>query len=208
MTEDARKLPKNTNVKVFMRHSKRFENPVNGDYSKLLLTPEGVELANRIGRSLNVPIGYIYSSPVKRCIQTASEIAKGAGIEEPCVEIVQGFADLIGIRHAQDDLGIGWFEYYYGLQRNLPEHTGGAVLRDVALPIIDTIFSLPASDNSFDIMCSHDSHVAVLASALFDFKSGIHGENWCEYAEGLFIYGTRNDFTALWRGRQRRFINW
>ena len=62
--EDAQKLPRDTNVKVYMRHSIRFDNPVDGDYSDLLLTPEGIEIANRIGRNLDVPVGRFFASPV------------------------------------------------------------------------------------------------------------------------------------------------
>ena len=62
MKEDALKLPADTNIKVYMRHSIRFDNPVNGDYSNLLLTPEGIEIANRIGANLDVPIGRFFLS--------------------------------------------------------------------------------------------------------------------------------------------------
>ena len=53
MREDALKLPEDRNVKVYMRHSIRFDNPPDGDYSKLLLTPEGIEIANRLKQNKN-----------------------------------------------------------------------------------------------------------------------------------------------------------
>ena len=208
MREDALKLPADRNVKVYMRHSIRFDNPPDGDYSKLLLTPEGIEIANRIGRDLDFPVGYFYSSPVERCIQTATEIAKGKGIENPVIEKVREFAHLEGLGHAQNDLGIGWYEFYYGLQRNIPELTGGITLKEAATPIIDKVFEVPETDKALDVICSHDSHVVTLASALFDFKTGINGEGWITFTEGMFIYGTRDDFTALWRGEEKRFVNW
>ena len=208
MREDALKLPKDRNVKVYMRHSIRFDNPPDGDYSKLLLTPEGIEIANRIGRELDYPVGYFYSSPVERCVQTATEIAKGAGIKEPVIERVRELAHLEGLGHAQNDLGIGWYEFYYGLQRNIPELTGGITLKEAATPIIDKVFSLPETDKALDVICSHDSHVVTLASALFDFKTGIKGEGWITFTEGMFMYGTREDFTVLWRGEEKRFVNW
>jgi broad specificity phosphatase PhoE len=208
MREDALKLPADRNVKVYMRHSIRFDNPPDGDYSKLLLTPEGIEIANRIGRDLDFPVGYFYSSPVERCVQTATEIAKGTGIENPVIEKVREFAHLEGLGHAQNDLGIGWYEFYYGLQRNIPELTGGITLKEAATPIIDKVFEVPETDKALDVICSHDSHVVTLASALFDFKTGINGEGWITFTEGMFIYGTRDDFTALWRGEEKRFVNW
>jgi len=208
MREDALRLPTDRNVKVYMRHSIRFDNPPDGDYSKLLLTPEGIEIANRIGRELDYPVGYFYSSPVERCVQTATEIAKGAGISAPVIENVREFAHLEGLGHAQRDLGIGWYEFYYGLQRGIPELTGGITLKEAATPIVDKIFEVPETDKALDVIVSHDSHVVTLASALFDFKTGINGEGWITFTEGMFIYGSREDFTVLWRGEEKRFVNW
>ena len=208
MKEDALKLPKDINVKVYMRHSIRFDDPVDGDYSNLLLTPEGIAIANRIGKNLDVPIGRIYASPVQRCVQTATEIARGAGITEPGIERIEAFAAIKGLRHAQEDLGIGWYQFYYGLQRDLPEYTGGVSLDEVALPIIDAVFSVPATEGKLDLICSHDGHVVILASELFDLRTGIKGENWCGFTEGIFFCGTRDDFTAYWRGKEKRFKNW
>ena len=207
MKEDALKLPADTNIKVYMRHSIRFDNPVNGDYSNLLLTPEGIEIANRIGANLDVPIGRFFASPVKRCVQTATEIARGAGIVEPEIEGVKPFAHIEGLGPALDS-GIGWYQFYYGLQNGIPEYTAGITLDDAALPIINAIFSIPESDSKLDLICSHDGHVVILASALFDLKTGLEGENWCNFTEGIFFHGTRADFTAYWRGETKRFTNW
>ena len=35
------------NARLLIRHSIRFDNPVNNDYDPLLLTPEGIELLAR-----------------------------------------------------------------------------------------------------------------------------------------------------------------
>ena len=39
MVAAAKTLPENENIKLFLRHSIRYDNPPDGDYSKLLLTP-------------------------------------------------------------------------------------------------------------------------------------------------------------------------
>ena len=208
MKEDALRLPKDTNIKVYMRHSIRFDNPVNGDYSNLLLTPEGIEIANRIGAGIDIPIGRFFASPVKRCMQTALEIARGAGIDEPGTEPVDEFAHLMGLDNALKNLGGGWYKFFYGLQRDIPEYTGGVTASQAAKPIIDRLFSLPVSEGALDFNCSHDCHVVVLASALFDLKTGLEGENWCGFTEGIFFHGSRDNFTAYWRGEKKNFVNW
>lgn len=45
-------------------------------------------------------------------------------------------------------------------------------------------------------------------SVLFGLKTGLHGENWCRFTEGLFFTGERDDFTGYWRGEKKRFLNW
>ena len=207
MASDAASLPKNENLRVYMRHSIRFDNPPDGDYGPLLLTPEGIEIANRIGRDLDIPIGNLYSSCVKRCVQTATEIAKGAGITEPVVEEVPELGHIVGFDHASKDLGIGWYQFFYGLERGNMSLTGGTTIEEASLPIIDRIFNLPSKEGALDIMCSHDSHIVILAGMLFDLKTGLKGENWVGYTEGLFFYGDRDDFTAFFRGHKKRFKN-
>ena len=208
MVRAAAELPKEANVKLFLRHAKRFDNPVNGDYSKLLLTPEGILMAQKIGRSIDRPLGHFYASSVERCRQTIREIAHGAGVEEPNIISLEVYSGSAGAYRAQEEHHVGWYEYFYGLQRNIPEYTWGATLYGEARPVVDAIFSDPGEEGQLDLICSHDSHVVVLASALFGLKTGIHGENWCGFTEGLFFAGTREDFTAYWRGEKKRFTNW
>ena len=208
MVYDAGRLPENVNVKLFLRHAIRYDNPVNGDYSTLLLTPEGIRMAQVIGRSIDRPLGRLYASTVERCRQTVREIARGAGVNAPAITSAEVYSGSAGAYQARDEHNVGWYEYFYGLQRNIPEYTWGATLYGEAKPIVDAIFAEPGAKETLDIICSHDSHVVVLASALFGLKTGIHGENWCRFTEGLFFTGSRDDFTAYWRGEKRRFQNW
>lgn len=208
MTRDAAKLPEDVNVKLFLRHAIRYDNPVNGDYSVLLLTPEGIRMAQEIGSSIDRPLGKLYASTVERCRQTVREIASGAGMTNPLIISKEVYSGSAGAYRAQDELGVGWFDYFYGLQRNIREYTGKSTLYTEAKPIVDEIFKEPGEQGKLDIICSHDSHVVVLASALFGLKTGLHGESWCRFTEGLFFTGTRDDFTAYWRGKKKRFQNW
>jgi len=208
MNADALELPKDRNVKVFMRHSIRFDNPPDGDYSKLTLTPEGIEIARALGASLDREIGRLEASPVERCRQTAQEIARGAGIEEPVVTVDMAYTGGLGTDRAWTEKQIGWYEYFYSLERGITDKTCGFTLDALAGPVVDRIFETGGEPGKLDIICSHDGHVVTLASALFGFKTGLHGEDWCRYTEGIFFYGTREDFTAVWRGEKRRFINW
>ena len=208
MVSDAERQPSDANVKLFLRHAIRFDNPVNGDYSSLLLTPEGIRMAQDIGRSIDRPLGRLYASRVERCRQTVREIARGAGVDAPEIVSSEVYSGSAGAYRARDEYNVGWYEYFYGLQRNIPENTWGTTLYKEAKPIVDAIFAEPGERGKLDIICSHDSHVVVLASALFGLRTGIHGENWCRFTEGLFFTGSRDSFIAYWRGEKKRFQNW
>ena len=67
MVYDAGRLQEDANVKLFLRHAIRYDNPVNGDYSSLLLTQEGIRMAQKIGRSIDRPLGSLCASTVERC---------------------------------------------------------------------------------------------------------------------------------------------
>lgn len=219
MKKDASLLPEKQNIKLILRHSIRFDNPVDGDYSNLLLTPEGIEIAEKLGRSLDREIGYTLASPVKRCQQTVEHILKGAGKIRPVSENKKDDQKHIIIRdelcHLKGDVrpiaqgGVGWYEYYHYLQENNTKGTRGFTLSQECKPILDCLFEYNSDGNKLDLFCSHDSHLVMLASAMFGLKTGLHEatDKWVSFTEGIFIYGTRNDFTAVFRGQKKRFVN-
>lgn len=213
MIKDAESLPE-CNVKLFMRHSIRFDNPINGDYTQLLLTPEGIELARKMGSAIDRPLGECAASPVKRCVQTVKFIAEGmngnydSGWKTRKVHEYKAFGTLLGDPGPEESGGVGWNKYFHYLQTGNIEGSRGITLEMEATPVLDGIFSFNGSPGTLDIICSHDSHVVILASALFNLRTGLDGHSWCRYTEGLFLYGTRDDFTAVWRGQTKHFHNY
>ena len=243
MTADAASIPDGANVKLFLRHSIRYDNPVDGDYEPLLLTPEGEELARKIGRSLDKRLGFCGSSSVNRCIQTARFIVDGmkeelkadaykangtrtdcagthadcAGTHADCddthgdmagpykIEIVPSIATFKGINLAIANQGAGWFKYFHCLQEGLVDETAGITLEQEASPYLDSMFASGGKPDTIDLYASHDCNVVILASALFGLKTGLDGHDWCQYAEGMFLSGSREKFTAWWRGEMRTF---
>ena len=212
MTSDAARIPDDVNAKLFMRHSIRFENPPDGNYDALLLTQEGIELAKKIGESIDRPLGKCASSTVKRCGQTVEAITSGMrpdlkkGFAKEKVLRLAPFSSLV-IDSAGGLTGIGWHEYFNALQTGDTVTSRGVTVEQEAASILDGIFSVNGEPGTLDLLCSHDCHVVVLASALFNLKTGLDGHDWRRYTEGLFFYGTRDDFTALWRGEEKNFVN-
>ncbi|MBP5442940.1 MAG: histidine phosphatase family protein [Treponema sp.] len=213
MVQAAMELPEKQNVKLFFRHSKRFDNPVNGDYSMLLLTPEGIETAKEIGKGIDRPLGSCAASIIRRCSQTIEAVVSGMD-KELCrdfspdgITLSEKLCYVLGDPSPISSGGVGWYEYYHYLQTGNTEGSRGITLEMETKPILDEIFATGGKDGTLDLICSHDSHVVILASALFDLKTGMHGDNWCRFTEGLFFWGKRNDFYASWRGETRHFVN-
>ncbi|HBG66266.1 MAG TPA: hypothetical protein DDW78_07325 [Treponema sp.] len=209
MTAAAAEIPDGIPAVLFMRHEERYGNPPDGDYSKLLLTPEGVRSANATGASIDRKLGVLRSSCVGRCKQTLQEIVRSVPAPfAPDGQIAEcrEFSELLGDPRPKEEGGIGWYEYYNYLQLHDAAATRGVTLEAEAGRILDALFRETAGSRGLSIACSHDGHVVILASALFGLRTGTTwSEEWCHYAEGLFFYGERDDFTALWRGQKKRF---
>ena len=204
MTEEAKLLPKDKNIKLFLRHSIRYEPVGNQTMESLLLTPEGIELARKIGKSLDWPVGDLYASTITRAQQTVQYIAEGAGCSDKKITLCDEYVFPLGFRYAADVNHVGWYEYFHLLQIRDTKRIN-VTLKDEVKPMLDRIFKDEGKPGTLDLIGSHDGHVIMLASALFDLKNGSKGDNWCEYTEGIFFYGCRSDFYAIWRGETRRF---
>ncbi len=56
--------------------------------------------------------------------------------DSPCSEMVYD----AGAYRARDMANVGWYEYFYGLQRDIPEFTCGTTLYQEAKQIVDAMF--------------------------------------------------------------------
>lgn len=85
------KLPEDRPVGIMLRHAERPEFRLGEDGYRYRLTPDGVTAALALGKTLGNRIAALISSPVPRCVETATEIGRGAGHDGPVTE-----ADILG----------------------------------------------------------------------------------------------------------------
>ena len=71
------KLSPDAGVILLVRHSIRHPIPEGSIGNEVGLTPEGAELATKLGKSIKHTIESAYSSPIQRCIDTAQSIIAG-----------------------------------------------------------------------------------------------------------------------------------
>ncbi|HET8731866.1 MAG TPA: histidine phosphatase family protein, partial [Moraxellaceae bacterium] len=72
-------LPADRPLILLSRHSVREEAPNGIAGYDLPLTEEGIRLAEEWGTRLPGPLHALHSSPVGRCVDTATALARGAG---------------------------------------------------------------------------------------------------------------------------------
>ena len=82
LLEDA---PGDRAIVLLIRHSVRGPLPPGSAGDATPLTAEGIELARELGARLGHRLVGLYTSPVLRCVQTATELGAGAGVSLPVV---------------------------------------------------------------------------------------------------------------------------
>lgn len=189
---------------MLIRHAEREDIPSDSFGKDVNLTEHGFSDAEKFGCELaSYPINRIYTSPVKRCVQTALQIKKGLGTS---VEIV--LSDSLGNPgfHVQDCSAAGRAYLEYGVRdvyemfkrdEYLPGLSSKDYLRNNALSYIKR----NTQEDGLTLFITHDALIANFACAndLADYS-----QQWVGYLDGVVIdcsddAGTlKSEFTNYW----------
>ncbi|HLR17940.1 MAG TPA: histidine phosphatase family protein [Alcanivoracaceae bacterium] len=204
-------IPSNVPVHLLTRHSLR-EQPQNefADGS-VPLTEEGVELAYKWGQQLALPIGGLFSSPMGRCIDTATHMAAGAKDAnklllphpvEPVVRptLVEPGCFVADIKLAGPEffrLGAQGFINGY-----LAEAVPGVLTPRAGLSkLASYLYQHQVEAASLAVHVTHDTVLAAFVSAL-QGKPRIEAEDWPWMMEGLWCWFDAEGMHWIWRGEQ------
>ena len=207
MTLGAQSIPDNINVKMILRHS--FRPPFVGekDYRTEKLNDYGILKAIEFGKSIDYPTGDLYSSKVERCVQTLYYMTEGS----PNIKIAAEY--LTYVFTYDNKLADTQIRSIGSLKETILKLKEGTVIPGL-FPIhctvkkmLDFIFQTGNKGHSMDIYCTHDFQIAMMIVVMFDDVTTLDAirSNWPEMLEGLFLYGTRNTFTCIWRGTSKQF---
>lgn len=207
MNSAAESIPDNVNVKLILRHS--FRPPIVGDkdYRSEELNEYGILKASEFGESIDYPIGGLYSSRIKRCVQTLYFMTGGRKEIEIAPE------QLTHVFTYDNKLADEHIRQIGSLKQTIYELKTGVVIpglytiEETVRKMLDYIFQTGNKPNTLDIYCTHDFQIAMMIVNLFDNIDTIDSirTNWPEMLEGLFVYGNRNSFTCIWRGESKQF---
>jgi phosphohistidine phosphatase SixA len=172
---------------IYIRHGERDFIPVGEKGEDIELNESGIQKSFEYGQSLKQHrVNKIYSSPVKRCIQTADAIRKGLDIN-----IQTEYSELLGIKGAfvkdentlcQEILSLE--ECYIKLINHKP--VARKVDISVGAALLTEYFLKYTEEKGISLFISHDMYIALYAHEIFKLTYHPSGK-WIEFLNGLII---------------------
>ena len=207
MNKGALMIPENANIKMILRHSFRSSFAEDDDYKTIGLNDYGILKASEFGESIEYPFGELYSSEINRCIQTLHYMTKGSKlikIAPDCLTHVFTYDNRLA--DSQIRLRESLKQIIIDLDSGI-DIPGFYTLKDTVKKILDFIFQTGNKEQTIDIYCTHDFHIAMMTTVLFKDAVSLDklNANWPRMLEGLFIYGPRDYFCCIWRGSRSYF---
>jgi broad specificity phosphatase PhoE len=199
-------LPSNRALTLLTRHSVR-EEPANGVATyDLPLTPEGVALAEQWGQQWRLPVHGFYSSPVGRCVDTATALARGAGTGlavKTSTVLVEPGCYVQSIGHVGPlFLQLGPVEF---ANRHLRENMKGILSpEEGGARLLTHLHEHQGPVGSLSVHVTHDTILAAFIYHLLG-RDRIHKDDWPWMLEGAWIWfdtseATGNTVHWIWRG--------
>jgi len=214
MEDSAKLCPNDTNVKLIIRHSLRPHiEIVDGKHQDVSLTSEGRMLARKLGASLELSLGSLVHSPHARCKQTCEEIINGFSEQNktPNLPFQMFGSKIFQNSHVQDGKKCHDNFSEYGNEDIFKKYANGELLEgqynltDSVTPMLNCIFETGNKPLAIDIFCTHDFQMTLFLLSFF----GCGQENqvkilekWPQMLEGIFLWGKRNRYYAVWRGEK------
>ena len=179
---------KEQRIAVLIRHGERYAIPEGSFGLDALLTPGGMSAAVGFGRAIaRYPVMHIYTSPIKRCVQTAECIMRGLqrNVGISCEDNLgnPGFhvsnAQIAG-EHFMRYGAIGVFEQF-AADEDIPGIAPMSYLRNEALNWIDN----KCEENGLFFFVTHDSLITHFSHA--NNLRRYSRESWVDYLDGIVV---------------------
>lgn len=175
-------------LSLLIRHADRDHIPDGSFGNDVLLNEKGKENASKFGENLSeLIVNRIFTSPVKRCIQTAQQIEKGYGKQLDIIETTA--LGNPGIHIFDDKLAGEYFLQYGGF--DMYQHftqgkdiLGVCTIEEMKLSMTNFI-NKNTTDNGLTLFVSHDMIIAMYHYCLN--KTLYTPEKWVNYLSGLIL---------------------
>lgn len=192
---------------LLLRHAERPAIPAGTFGNDLSITADGAAAAEAVGLQLRGRLRRVVTSPVRRCVQTAEAILRGAAVAtsattstvlgEPGVWISDG--DAVG------DAFLRLGPRGVVAQQLAGDVPGVAPLKTGVARFVELLVAEPGDPGQIDVFVSHDAVVAPLLGALLDSRE--LPAIWPGYLEGAFLGRSQDGLSIIWRGSTRS-VKW
>jgi broad specificity phosphatase PhoE len=178
-------------ISLLIRHGDRDDIPNSSFGNEILLNEKGEQNAIRFGEKLReTKVNRIFTSPIRRCVQTAEFIIKGYGRSTEIIETTAlGSPGL----HISDEKIAGEFFLQYGFDEMYQRFMKGEEVHGMTnideLNYRMTSFLVEnSSENGTTIFITHDMLIAFYH---FSINKRVYTkDNWINYLTGLtFVNG-------------------
>ena len=176
---------------ILVRHAERPDIPAGEVGNEVLLNAKGLQASFAFGQSLNQNIISIRTSPISRCVQTATEIAKAVGYDRSNIKTC---TDLGSPGYFISDGSLAWRHWQEkGSQRvnqflldGSESWDGFNDLKKSAAKFKNKVEqTLKISQNGTHLWVTHDTILAAFAARVLDEPITI--DQWPEYLEYLTV---------------------
>ena len=203
LLSQGRPIPPQSDAALLLRHAQRETIPPNSFGADTQLTTHGVNSAERLGRLLSArQPGLVASSPVRRCLDTAQAISRGAGW--PAAITPDWRLGNPGPFVAQPKLAGPLF-----LQTAIPQLVrrqllnahpppGMRTIAEGAQILLDFISGQLDSNGRVNLYVTHDAILAPLIGWLFHLP--VYREGWPDFLDTMLLWRDDGRLHLAWRG--------
>ena len=220
MEDSAKLCPEGQNIKMLIRHSERHDIKKGASQEEIQnaqLTDNGRKMAICLGESINMEIGNISSSHTQRCIDTCQEIINGYNknnieYKQPILKTEMLQSPHLNKNEGSDNeiwenLGIRGIFDCFARNEYMPRFYD---LKTSVNRIFNYLFETGNKNNTVDIYCTHDFQLAMILLFINggseEYNNILFNGNWPEMLEGMFLWGSRNNFNIIWRGETNKIV--
>jgi len=193
-------LPADKPIHLVTRHSIREEADNGFAHYKLPLTDEGRALAFHLGEQLAMPIAACFSSPVQRCLDTASQMLAGASTQLPVAKsrvLVEPGCYVTDLRKAgRIFLQVGVLDF---INLHLKREAAGVLSPEEGLvKLLHYLFLHQPPAGKLAIHVTHDTILAAFVAGL-QGAHHISSGDWPQMMEGLWLWFDQGRVHWVWR---------
>ena len=186
---------------IVMRHSIRGPIPLDPDRRDVPLLPAGVSLCEKLGTRCRLRPARVFSSPMRRCTDTARHFLQAGPPDAPTVE---SSTELGAPGAYVADPAAGWRDYVRWRKRELvrvlyarPSELEGYRAQAEGVRRLATLL-LPAAGPALTFAFSHDILMSATLSWLAD--RSWQDPDWPDFHEGFALWREGDALAGWYRG--------